>query len=67
MIRPALQKKLGLEVHIHQEKRGYGGNQKTCYNSVPAHDPDSVAMVHPDYQYTPLILRAMCSLIVCDR
>ncbi len=59
-----LAKKLGLEVHIHQENRGYGGNQKTCYNMALAHNPDIVAMVHPDYQYTPLILRAMCSLIV---
>ncbi len=59
-----LAKKLGLEVHIHQKNRGYGGNQKTCYNMALKHNPDIVAMVHPDYQYTPLILRAMCSLII---
>ncbi len=58
-----LAKKLGLETHVHERNRGYGGNQKTCYQAALAHDPDIVAMVHPDYQYTPLILRAMCSLI----
>ena len=54
---------LGLEAIRHDNNRGYGGNQKTCYAAALAHDADIVAMVHPDYQYTPLILRAMCGLI----
>jgi glycosyltransferase involved in cell wall biosynthesis len=54
---------LGLEVIKHENNRGYGGNQKTCYAAALKHDPDIVAMIHPDYQYTPLILRAICSLI----
>lgn len=58
-----LAKELGLETIVHPRNRGYGGNQKTCYRAALAHHPDIVAMVHPDYQYTPLILRAMCSLI----
>jgi glycosyltransferase involved in cell wall biosynthesis len=57
-------RKLGLEVHTHQVNRGYGGNQKTCYKMALEHNPDIIAMVHPDYQYTPLVLRAMCSMIV---
>ena len=57
-------RKLGLEVHTHQVNRGYGGNQKTCYKTALEHHPDIIAMVHPDYQYTPLVLRAMCSMIV---
>jgi glycosyltransferase involved in cell wall biosynthesis len=56
-------KELGLEAIVHEQNRGYGGNQKTCYRTALAHGADIVAMVHPDYQYTPLILRAMCSLI----
>ncbi len=59
----ALARNLGLETHVHETNLGYGGNQKTCYRSALKHDPDIVAMVHPDYQYTPLILRSMCSLI----
>jgi glycosyltransferase involved in cell wall biosynthesis len=59
----ALAARLGLEVIVHPKNRGYGGNQKTCYAAALRHEPDIVAMVHPDYQYTPLILRALCSLI----
>ena len=58
-----LAKELNLETHCHDHNRGYGGNQKTCYQAALKHDPDIIAMVHPDYQYTPLILRSMCSLI----
>ena len=58
-----LAQKLRLETHVHDINRGYGGNQKTCYQTALKHDPDIVAMVHPDYQYTPQILRAMCSLV----
>jgi glycosyltransferase involved in cell wall biosynthesis len=56
-------RELGLEAIRHDDNRGYGGNQKTCYAAALKHDADIVAMVHPDYQYTPLILRAMCGLI----
>lgn len=59
----ALARQFELEVIVHEQNRGYGGNQKTCYRAALRHDPDIVGMVHPDYQYTPLILRAMCSLI----
>jgi glycosyltransferase involved in cell wall biosynthesis len=58
-----LARRLGLEAIKHDVNRGYGGNQKTCYAAALKHDPDIVAMIHPDYQYTPLILRAICTLI----
>jgi glycosyltransferase involved in cell wall biosynthesis len=47
----------------HDVNRGYGGNQKTCYRTALEHGADIVVMVHPDYQYTPLLIPAMASLI----
>lgn len=43
----------------HPQNRGYGGNQKTCYQEALAAGADIVVMLHPDYQYTPLLLEAM--------
>jgi hypothetical protein len=43
--------------------RGYGGNQKTCYRLALAAGADIVIMMHPDYQYTPLLIPAMASLV----
>jgi glycosyltransferase involved in cell wall biosynthesis len=47
----------------HPVNRGYGGNQKTCYRLALQHGADIVIMVHPDYQYTPLLIPAMAALI----
>lgn len=47
----------------HAENRGYGGNQKTCYRLALEEGADIVIMVHPDYQYTPLLIPAMTGLI----
>ena len=47
----------------HEENKGYGGNQKTCYNKALEIGADIVIMVHPDYQYTPLLITAMASLL----
>ena len=55
--------KRGLETLVHETNKGYGGNQKTCYRTALERGADIVAMIHPDYQYTPRILRAMCALI----
>lgn len=44
-------RRLGLEVHLHSQNRGYGGNQKTCYDAALAAGADVVVMLHPDYQY----------------
>ena len=45
--------RLGLDVVVHPQNRGYGGNQKTCYREALAAGADIVVMVHPDYQYDP--------------
>ncbi len=50
-------------VHTHPQNRGYGANQKTCYKLALEHGADIVIMVHPDYQYTPLLIPAMASMI----
>ncbi len=42
-----------VQVEVHPENRGYGGNQKTCYRLALAAGADIVVMIHPDYQYTP--------------
>lgn len=47
----------------HDKNRGYGGNQKTCYNKALELGADIVVMLHPDYQYTPKLITAMCSII----
>lgn len=53
-------KELGI-AHVirHEKNKGYGGNQKTCYNKAVEIGADIVVMLHPDYQYTPLLIEAM--------
>jgi glycosyltransferase involved in cell wall biosynthesis len=46
-------RELGVEVHVHRENLGYGGNQKTCYIEALASGADIVVLLHPDYQYEP--------------
>lgn len=60
-------KRLGIR-HIisHPNNKGYGGNQKTCYTKALALNGDIVVMLHPDYQYTPLLLHAMVAIIGND-
>jgi glycosyltransferase involved in cell wall biosynthesis len=53
-------------VHVHPKNRGYGGNQKSCYKLALENGADIVIMVHPDYQYTPLLIPAMASMIGND-
>lgn len=48
---------------VHQKNKGYGGNQKSCYEKALALGADIVIMVHPDYQYTPKLITAMTSII----
>ena len=47
----------------HEHNKGYGGNQKTCYDKALELGADIIVMLHPDYQYTPLLLMPMVSLI----
>ncbi len=56
---------LGLEVFVHDRNYGYGRNQQTCYREALAAGADIVVMVHPDYQYTPLLVMAMASMVAC--
>ena len=50
----------------HDKNKGYGANQKTCYDKALKLDADIIVMLHPDYQYTPKLITAMCSLIAND-
>jgi glycosyltransferase involved in cell wall biosynthesis len=50
-------------IHVHNQNRGYGGNQKSCYELALEAGGDIVVMVHPDYQYTPKLIPAMASMI----
>lgn len=60
-------RKLGIKhIIVHQKNKGYGGNQKSCYNKAIEIGADIVIMLHPDYQYTPLLIPAMASIIAND-
>jgi len=59
----ALSRKLGVQTFIHDANYGYGRNQQTCYREALAAGADIVVMVHPDYQYTPLLVPAMAGMI----
>ena len=60
-------RELGIQHVIRHDKNlGYGGNQKTCYRKALEIGADIVIMVHPDYQYTPKLIRAMVSLLAED-
>ncbi len=56
-------KRLGITTIVHEENKGYGGNQKTCYRAALDLGADIVVMLHPDYQYTPRLITAMASMI----
>lgn len=57
-------KQIGIR-HIirHEKNRGYGGNQKTCYDKALSLGADIIIMLHPDYQYTPLLIPSMANII----
>lgn len=59
----AIARELGIFTLVHPDNRGYGGNQKSCYNAALARGADIVVMVHPDYQYSPRLVTAMASMI----
>src|SRR5437867_9305193 len=61
-----LAQRLGLHVFQHDRNYGYGRNQQTCYREALAAGADVVIMVHPDYQYTPLLVTAMASMVAYD-
>jgi len=60
-------KEIGIRHVIrHEKNRGYGGNQKTCYDKALSLGADIVIMLHPDYQYTPLLIPSMSYIIAND-
>ena len=61
-----LARSLNLLVFQHDRNYGYGRNQQTCYREALAAGADVVIMLHPDYQYTPLLLTAMASMVAYD-
>jgi glycosyltransferase involved in cell wall biosynthesis len=50
----------------HEKNKGYGGNQKTCYDKALSLGADIVIMLHPDYQYTPKLIPSMANIIAQD-
>jgi glycosyltransferase involved in cell wall biosynthesis len=56
-------RRLGLRTIIHDRNRGYGANQKTCYQEALKLGADVLVMLHPDYQYTPKLIPAIASMI----
>ncbi len=60
-------KELGIkEIQIHEMNKGYGGNQKTCYNRALELGADIVIMLHPDYQYSPKLIHSISYIIAND-
>lgn len=57
-------KELGIKhIIVHDKNKGYGANQKTCYNTALSLEADIVIMLHPDYQYTPKLIHSMAYII----
>jgi glycosyltransferase involved in cell wall biosynthesis len=62
-------RKLGLTVIVHSKNRGYGANQKTCYDEALKRNPDIVVMIHPDYQYDSSLIPYIIGFLekgICD-
>jgi glycosyltransferase involved in cell wall biosynthesis len=60
---------MGLTVIVHPRNKGYGGNQKTCYQAALERGADFVVMIHPDYQYDSRVLAhavGFLELDICD-
>jgi glycosyltransferase involved in cell wall biosynthesis len=60
---------MGLTVITHEQNKGYGGNQKTCYRTALEHGADVVVMIHPDYQYDSRVIPHAVGIIelgICD-
>ncbi len=62
-----LARQIGIKhVIVHQNNKGYGGNQKSLYNKALELGGDIVIMLHPDYQYTPKLIPSMVNIIGDD-
>ena len=58
-----ISKELNIFTLVHEKNKGYGANQKTCYQEAVRRGCDIVIMLHPDYQYTPKLISAMAFMI----
>ncbi len=58
---------LGLNVIVHESNKGYGGNQKTCYDHALALGADIIVLLHPDYQYDPKVLPALVAPLLAGK
>jgi glycosyltransferase involved in cell wall biosynthesis len=57
-------KKIGIQhIIVHEKNKGYGGNQKTCYDKALDLGADIIIMLHPDYQYTPKLIPSLAHVI----
>ncbi len=56
-------RRLGMDVLIHEANKGYGANQKTCYQAALEDGAEIIVMVHPDYQYEPRLVTAMAAMV----
>ncbi len=56
-------RQLNIKTFVHMKNKGYGGNQKTCYQEALRTGSDIIIMLHPDYQYTPKLITSMASMI----
>ena len=59
-------RQLNIKTFVHMKNKGYGGNQKTCYQEALRVGSDIIIMLHPDYQYTPKLITSMASMIAYD-
>ncbi len=59
-------KQLGLKFFVHDANYGYGRNQQTCYREALAAGADVIIMLHPDYQYTPLLVTSMAGMVAYE-
>ena len=65
----AIASRLGLTVIRHDRNKGYGGNQKTCYDTALQRGAEFVVMLHPDYQYDARVIPATLEILrlgICD-
>lgn len=58
-----LSQELNIKTIVHSENRGYGGNQKTCYQAALENEAEIIIMLHPDYQYNAKLILPMASMI----
>lgn len=61
-----LSRALSITTIVHNENKGYGANQKSCYKAALKAGADIVVMLHPDYQYTPKLIPAMVSMMAFE-